>query len=280
VWLLLSLAVAPVVNEVLATVVAATRTAPAVVEGRLALALAVPEVVGTLSFVSGTFPSGAAPGWMVALAIVYAALWLFLSGGILDRLARDRPVRTAAFFAACGEYFVRFLRLSPFILGLYWAVFGVVDFAARAAPEMIGSRRDLLLIGSALLIDLLVDFAKVRMVVEDRRSALGALLAGARFIRRNAIGTLALYLIALSSVMMIVSIWVRLSGSGPSASWAALLATQVLLVVRLWAGLAFSAAELTWFQSRLAHAGYTAAPPLRWPDSPAVEAIRNLTRRD
>jgi hypothetical protein len=28
------------------------------------------------------------------------------------------------------------------------------------------------------------------------------------------------------------------------------------------------------FQGRLAHAGYTAAPPAVWPDSPAAEAIR------
>jgi len=32
----------------------------------------------------------------------YLLLWIFLSGGILDRFARARPIRTAAFFGACG----------------------------------------------------------------------------------------------------------------------------------------------------------------------------------
>jgi len=31
------------------------------------------------------------------------------------------------------------------------------------------------------------------------------------------------------------------------------------------------------FQSRLAHASYTAGPPLVWPESPAAEAITNLS---
>jgi hypothetical protein len=37
-----------------------------------------------------------------------------------------------------------------------------------------------------------------------------------------------------------------------------------------------SAAAL--FQGRLAHASYTAGPRLEWPESPAAEAISNLSR--
>jgi hypothetical protein len=32
------------------------------------------------------------------------------------------------------------------------------------------------------------------------------------------------------------------------------------------------------FQLRLAHAGYTAAPRIEWPESPAAEAIANAPR--
>ena len=35
------------------------------------------------------------------------------------------------------------------------------------------------------------------------------------------------------------------------------------------------AAETALFQSRLAHAGYVAAPAAAWPESPAAEAFRN-----
>ncbi len=51
------------------------------------------------------------PALAVAVA-VSIALWVFLSGGLIDRLARGRPVRTSHFFGACGVFFVRFLRLG------------------------------------------------------------------------------------------------------------------------------------------------------------------------
>ena len=42
------------------------------------------------------------------------------------------------------------------------------------------------LFGAALLIvNLVFDYARIRLVVEDRRSALGALLASLRFVRRH-----------------------------------------------------------------------------------------------
>ena len=39
-----------------------------------------------------------------------------------------------------------------------------------------------------------------------------------------------------------------------------------------------SASEVVFFQGELAHASYTAAAPLIWPDSPAAEALENLTK--
>jgi hypothetical protein len=47
-------------------------------------------------------------------------------GGILDRYSRQRPIRTAAFFAACGVYFMRFLRLAVLVAPFYWLLFRVV----------------------------------------------------------------------------------------------------------------------------------------------------------
>jgi hypothetical protein len=38
------------------------------------------------------------------------------------------------------------------------------------------------------------------------------------------------------------------------------------------------ASEVVFFQGELGHARFTAAPEPIWPDSPAVEAIRNLRR--
>jgi hypothetical protein len=40
---------------------------------------------------------------------------------------------------------------------------------------------------------------------------------------------------------------------------------------------ALAASQVVYFQRALAHADYTAAPLPIWPDSPAAEAIENLT---
>ena len=49
--------------------------------------------------------------------------------------------------------------------------------------------------------------------------------------------------------------------------------------MRVLLRLAFLGSEVAYFQRTLAHADYTAAPALVWPDSPAVEAIQNLVPR-
>ncbi len=52
--------------------------------------------------------------------------WAFLSGGILDRYARQRPIRAHGFFAASGVYVFRFLRLAAIAGLIYWWLFAYV----------------------------------------------------------------------------------------------------------------------------------------------------------
>jgi hypothetical protein len=50
---------------------------------------------------------------------------------------------------------------------------------------------------------------------------------------------------------------------------------QIYIVVRHYLKLVFYGSQTAYFQGALAHVAYTAAPPVVWPDSPAVEAIVN-----
>ena len=54
---------------------------------------------------------GPPPEALAGLALG-GVVWLFLSGGLLDRYARRRRVGTRDFFGACGVFFFRFLRLA------------------------------------------------------------------------------------------------------------------------------------------------------------------------
>jgi hypothetical protein len=223
---------------------------------------------------------------------LYLLLWLWVSGGILDRLARARPVGTAAFFAACGVFFVRFARLWVFLAPLYAVLFfalhpllfgtvyswAVADLTSEARAMVIRAALYGVFLIALMALSLVADFAKVRMVVEDRRSALASLVAAARFVRRRAWRVSWLYVMNILIQLVLARFWLQVAPGDNDAVWIALLLSQVYLVFRLWARLGFMTSEVVFFQGELAHAQYAAMPEVVWPDSPSVEGLRRLGR--
>lgn len=251
-------------------------SAPAVVVGTFALTLGTARLLGlplapasdfhalllnvsnpidhlpVLAAVAG--PTGA---WLI--------LWAFLSGGVLDRLARNRATRGRGFFGACGAHFPAIARLEIAALALYTLVLQWWHPPVALAITILA------------IANLVIDYARVRIVVEDRRSAVGALLAGARFVRRNAAGAGALYLLNACVILAAGALYVAVAGLPASPEWVLVAAPAACLLLRHGLKLAMHASEVALFQARLAHASYTAGPPIEWPESPAAEAITNLT---
>ena len=228
---------------------------------------------------------------IVGAAAAYVLLWLFFAGGIIDRYARERPTRAAGFFAACGVFFFRFLRLAIVMWIVYAVLFGYVHpmlfntWLTRLTREVTAERTAFFMrvgfyvvFGSLIaLANLIFDYAKVRAVVEDRRSMLGAIRAAAAFARRNSGTALGLYLFDVALFAIVVAAYALVApgaGRGGWTTWAGLLVGQLYILARLWVKLVFWASETALFQGRLAHAGYVAAAEPTWPDSPAAEAIR------
>ena len=248
---------------------------------------------GTLATLSGLLDRVPLSPPLAAAVAAYLTLWVFLTGGIIDRLARGRPIGAAAFFAACGGHFWRMLRAAALAGGAYYAAFAwlhpllFTDFFNRLTRDTT-EERDVVAIRVVLYvvfllvllaIGLVSDFARVRLVIEDRRSALGAFAASLRFIRRRAVRTVALYAVNLAALAIILRLWLQVAPEAGAATWVVLLTGQLYLVARIWARLAFMASEAVFFQGELAHAEYTAAPDPVWPDSPAAEALDNLRRQ-
>jgi hypothetical protein len=124
----------------------------------------------------------------------------------------------------------------------------------------------------AVALGLVATFARIRIVVEDRRSALGATLGALRFLWRNPAGIALIVLFAILKTLAILTVALSVDPDGREWQRAiaeASIAVPVILI------LLQHAAGVSLFQSRLAHASYTAAPPIAWPDSPAAEAITN-----
>jgi hypothetical protein len=252
-----------------------------------------PTIIGfaaVLDNLSALADGEARPSPLVWLGAGYLLLWLFLAGGVIDRYARGRSTRSYEFFAACGVYFVRFLRLAPFIAFAYYLLFAVVhpmlfETAFSELTRDVTVERTAFLTRLALyalfgvllvLVNVVFDYAKVRAVVEDRRSMIGALAAGARFALRHAAAVAALYLatgglfVALLALYAVAAPGATSSGAGV---WVGLAIGQLYLLGRLWIRLVFFASETALFQSLLAHAGYVASAQVVRPEPPMIENV-------
>jgi len=253
----------------------------------------VPSIIGfaaVLKNLSGVVDAEAPLLPVLLASAAHGGLALFLMGGVLDRLARGRPGGGRAFFAACGMFFFRFLRLA-LISGVVYALlflwlhpwlFGTVYSAwtrnVTVERTAFWYRVVLYLAFGALVlvVNLVVDYAKVRAVVEDRRSALGALLAGARFVRRHPGAAVGLYLLDAGLFLLLIAAYslVAREPEGGAAAWMAVAVGQIYIVLRVVLRLQFAASQVVLFQGRLAHAGYLAVPLPEWPDSPDAPIIR------
>jgi hypothetical protein len=229
--------------------------------------------------------AGATSAWLV--------LWSFLSGGVLDRYARQRPTRAYGFFAACGTHFWRFLRLGIVAWAVYWVLFAEVhvwlfdsvypwltrDLTVERTAFAI--RLVLYLIFGLVLItaNIVFDYARIRIVVEDRHSALGALVAGARFVMRQR-GTLALYALNALTFILLALVYALLAPGVRTGFgfWITFAIAELYILARHYVKLLFYASQTSFFQSALAHVDYTAPPAVVWPESPAAESIVNASQ--
>ena len=132
-----------------------------------------------------------------------------------------------------------------------------------------------------VLCNIVFDYARVRIVVEDRRSALGAILAGGRFVRRHLAGALLLYVLNAAAFMALIAVYALVAPGAPRSGlsmWLVFGVGELYIVARHYLKLLFYASETVFFQGSLAHAAYTAGPAVVWPDSPAAETIGNADR--
>lgn len=206
---------------------------------------------------------GLEPG-LVGAGLTYALLWALLLGGVLAYLqSGDRPT-VRGFFGFGGEFFGRFVRLALVLAPLYWAVyrlskwlFGRLEHATRDVTVertvltyyLMAAAGVLLLLAALRMIS---DYAKIAMVLEDRRSALLAALRGARFVAGRPFRTLALVALYGAAGMVLLYAYHLLGPGTRQASWpavaAAFLGGQLMLIARLTLRLALLGAELDLYE--------------------------------
>jgi hypothetical protein len=256
----------------------------ALMGGTIAAALDASDVTGHLG--------GESAPWLLWLLVVIGGV--VLTGGVMDRYARQRPLDARTFWGVTGELSFRLIRLSALGGAIFTVMTGVLvvilDAIANAilgaaGPERTESLMWALELGlrvpylaAALALFAATDGGRVRMVVERRRSALFAFTAGARFAWRHRATVVLLYTALFATaglpwaLISAAELWLE-----PGAVLARVLdAAQVVMAIT--AALVSAAAATSLFQGALAHASYVAPPRLVWPDSPAIETLGD--RRD
>ena len=252
-----------------------------------------PVIIGfaaTLGNVSGVLEAQRESFPVAAALAGYLLVWTFLAGGILDRYARQRPTRAHGFFAASGVFFWRFLRLGLVVGAVYWFLFSYVhvwlfdDLYDRLTRDLTTERVAFLwrvvlyaTFGAALVaVNLVCDYARIRAVVEDRRSVVGALSAALTFVGRHPGRVFGLYALNGLVFLLLLAVWALAApGAGGMglSMWLGFAGTQFFLLARLLLKLQFMASQTALFQGSFGHAAYAAAPVSAWPESPAAEAI-------
>lgn len=198
-------------------------------------------------------------------ALMSAALFflfmLFISGGILTVYGEDRRFTTGDFFAACGAFFWRFVRLLllsliPFAIlgGLYSAVQALSDYVderavADQASFYVLAAGIVALTLLALCVRLWFDIAQVRTVVQNERGMWRNLWKAIGITRRS-LGTLfrvyfCISFFAWATLAIGIWIWTMLPAKTIGLTFVLLeLIILTQIATRLWQ----RASAITWYQ--------------------------------
>jgi hypothetical protein len=162
---------------------------------------------------------------VVYMTLLSVALNAVSSGGVLSVLGSGAPLSLRAFFAGCGTFAFRFLRLL-LLTGIVTGLAGIALIAA-AEPVLGALSRNstseipliegaaaaaLVLVAVLILVVMASDYARVLTVRSDSRSMVKALGESFAFLRRNAWGAIFLQVLVAFLTVCLFAIFLLLTG--------------------------------------------------------------------
>lgn len=199
------------------------------------------------------------------LSLVYVCLSTFLSGGFIGIYAKDYPSTFTEFLMDGAKYFGKFFRIALVALIIYYVFYSVlVDWinssirswtaqdASETVPYAYYMIRNVVVLFLFSLLVMMFDYARVRMVVDDRTSSLGASIAGTRFAFSHFLNTYGLYLLlTVIGFVLIAAYAIVESLLAQDSYWPLLvlfLIQQFYMLLRLWLKAAFYAGQTRMYQ--------------------------------
>jgi len=203
---------------------------------------------------------------LTMMTFLYVLVSTFLAGAFIGTYIKDYRLSFTEFLMEGARYFGRFFRLSLLSLVLYFVLFlWLFDWASGKIPAWTANApsemtpfvyyivKNILVLLSLALLTMCVDYAKIRIVAEDRISALMALVAGARFALKNFSKTFGLYLALAFIGVAMIALYAVLERQIPQHSYGMILLAFVLgqlyLILRMWLKATWYASQTALFQS-------------------------------
>jgi hypothetical protein len=178
---------------------------------------------------------------LVAWGILFVLAWVFLQGGVVEHLIeRRRQLQMKVFFAASGEYFGRFLRLSILTGAGYYGVYRIgnrmfpwieamaVDVTVERLEMTFYLAGALLVMALLALVHLVSDYAKIALVMHRRRSSGLAAVSALFQVLSNPLQTFGLLalLASLLLALQLLYFWVS-----PGPEWQSLAALFITFLI-------------------------------------------------
>lgn len=199
------------------------------------------------------------------LSLLYVCTNTFLAGGFIGIYAKEYPSTFTEFLMDGARYFGKFFRLALVALILYYLFYvfvvdsvnsSIQSWTQNEASETVPYRyymiRNAVVLFLVSLLSMIFDYARVRMVVDERTSSLGASIAGARFAFANFPSTYGLYFLLIVIGFILIVFYAVVESLIPQTSyWPLLLlflVQQFYMLFRLWLKANFYAGQTRLYQ--------------------------------
>jgi hypothetical protein len=166
------------------------------------------------------------------LCLLYVCTGAFLAGGFIGIYSKEYRSTFTEFLMDGAKYFGKFFRLSLIALLVYYIFFAVVvDWintgiprwtqyaASETVPYTYYMIRDVAVLFVLSLLFMIFDYARIRIVVDDRTSALGSTAAGVRFAFAHFLSTYGLYLLLTVMGVLLIIVYAILEKIIPQESY-------------------------------------------------------------
>ena len=217
------------------------------------------EWIGELIARYGVLPAYPVLANLVCVLALSVVVHLFLLGGVIELFAKRQWFSALLFFSGCGNNFWRLVRLALYCLILLAAVAGVSFGLAAIGRKLWGegsvaapliywnwfrSAVSLFLLG---VVNLIFDYAAIRLVAEDSRQSFRGVWRACRFVWKNFSPAARLALVLWMIMLAQLAFYFGLSNLFPQTSVGIILmlliVRQAVVLARIWSRLLFYASQ-------------------------------------